>query len=252
MSTLEPQKQPVIGALLIHGLNGSCQDLAEMEEMLQTHGLLTHNMLLPGHGTHVRDLMSLGWSDWERAVHHELAALQQRCDRVFLVGHCLGGALALHAAAHAEVAGVVSMCSPLQMYPALKLGVSVLRHVVPALPTIREDVRDPHARRGYTRNVYRWTALSPAQSLIQFLPQLQAELPQITVPVLVMASQHDHVIPVSDGRKIYALLGSQYKELLIVRRSYHVIMKDYDRAEVFSRTVAFIQRHANQEQHSDG
>ncbi|MBV9614110.1 MAG: alpha/beta fold hydrolase [Ktedonobacteraceae bacterium] len=252
MSTLEPQKQPTIGVLLIHGLNGSPHDLAEMEELLQTHGLLTHNMLLPGHGTHVRDLMPLGWSDWERAVRHELTALQQRCDRVFLVGHCLGGALALHAAAHAEVAGVVSMCSPLQMYPTLKLGVSVLRHVVPALPTIREDVRDPHARRGYTRNVYRWTALSPAQSLIQFLPQLQAELPQITVPVLVMASQHDHVIPVSDGRKIYALLGSQHKELLIVRRSYHVIMKDYDRAEVFARAVAFIQCHANQEQHSDG
>jgi carboxylesterase len=244
MSTLESQKQPTIGALLIHGLNGSRQDLAEMEKLLQTHGLLTHNMLLPGHGTHVRDLMSLGWSDWERAVRHELAALQQCCDRVFLVGHCLGGALALHAAAHAEVAGVVSMCSPLQMYPVLKIGVNLLRHVLPALPTIREDVRDPHARRGYTRAVYRWTALSPAGSLIQFLPQLQAELPQITAPVLVMASQHDHVIPASDGRKIYALLGSQQKELLIVRRSYHIIMKDYDRAEVFSRTVAFIQRHA--------
>ncbi len=74
MLTLEPQKQPVIGALLIHGLNGSRQDLAEMEEMLQMHDLLTHNMLLPGHGTHVRDLMSLGWSDWERAVRHELCS----------------------------------------------------------------------------------------------------------------------------------------------------------------------------------
>jgi len=245
MSTLEPQKQPTIGVLLIHGLNGSRHDLAEMEELLQTHGLLTHNMLLPGHGTHVRDLMALGWSDWERAVHHELATLQQRCDRVFLVGHCLGGALALHAAAHTEVAGVVSMCSPLQMYPGLKLGVSLLRRVIPALPTIREDVRDPLARRGYTRDVYRWTALAPTESLLQFLPQLQAELPQITAPVLVIASQHDHVIPVNDGRKIYARLGSQQKELLIVHRSFHVIMKDYDRAEVCSRTVAFIQRHAS-------
>ncbi len=247
MSTLEPPKQPVIGALLIHGLNGNRQDLTEMEEMFQRHGLLTYNMLLPGHGTHVRDLMSLSWSDWERAVRHELVAFKSHCDRIFLVGHCLGGALALHTAAHTEVAGVISMCSPLHMYPVIKLGVSALRHMVPALPTIREDVRDPHARRGYTRDVYRWTALSPAQSLIQFLPQLQAELPQITAPVLVMASQHDHVIPASDGRKIYALLGSQQKELLIVRRSYHVIMKDYDCAEVFSRAVAFIQRYASLE-----
>ena len=68
------------------------------------------------------------------------------------------------------------------MYPVIKLGVSALRHMVPALPTIWEDVRDPHARRGYTRDVYRWTALFPAQSLIQFLPQLQAELPRSPRP----------------------------------------------------------------------
>ncbi|HLZ61078.1 MAG TPA: alpha/beta fold hydrolase [Ktedonosporobacter sp.] len=243
MSTSE-QKPAVTGALMIHGLNGSRHDLAEMEALLQARGLLTNNMLLPGHGTDVRDLIPLGWTDWERAVRLELSLLKQRCDRVFLVGHCLGAALALHMAAQQEVAGVVSMCAPLHMYSYMKPGVQLARYITPVLPTIREDVRDPQARRGYTRDVYRWTALAPAHSLLQFLPQLQAELPRITTPVLVMGSQHDHVVPVSDARKIYHLLGSQEKSLHIFHRSYHVIMKDYDREEVFHKTMAFLERHA--------
>ncbi len=238
-------KQPAIGVLLVHGLNGSRHDLGEMEAFLQAHGMLTHNMLLPGHGTHVRDLMAVGWADWAKAVRQELTALEQRCGMVFLVGHCLGGALALHTAAHEEVAGVVSMCTPLYMYPGTAFGVRLAKCVTPMLPTIREDVRNPEARRDYTRNVYRWTALSPVESLLQFLPQLRAELPRVTVPVLIMASTHDHVIPASDGREIYKLVGSQEKELVTFHRSYHIIMKDYDREEVFAKAVAFILRYAS-------
>src|SRR5579864_1291471 len=89
-------EQPIIGVLLIHGMNGSRQDFAEMERSLRAGGIVAHNMLLPGHGTHVCDLIPLGWADWERAVREELAALKQRCELVFLVGHSLGGALALH------------------------------------------------------------------------------------------------------------------------------------------------------------
>ncbi len=40
-------KKPVIGVLLIHGLNGSRRDLEELELALQDHGMVTDNMLLP-------------------------------------------------------------------------------------------------------------------------------------------------------------------------------------------------------------
>jgi carboxylesterase len=232
--------QPVIGVLLVHGFNGSRADFAEMEAVLQAQGMLTHTMLLPGHGTHVRDLMAMGWADWAQAVHQEVTALKQRCDVVFLVGHSMGGALALHTAAHEEVAGVVSMCAPLSLYPGIALGVHLAKWVTPVLPTIREDVRNPQARRDYTRTVYRWTALSPVASLLRFLPQLRAELPRVRVPALIMAATHDHVVPASNGRKIYDLIGSRQKELMTLHRSYHVIMKDYDREEVFAKTVAFM------------
>jgi len=243
--THSSSKQPVIGVLLVHGFNGTKQDLADLETILQDHGMVTHNMILPGHGTHVRDLMSLGWEDWAQAVREELQALKERCDVVFLVGHSLGGSLSLHMAAHEEVAGIVTMCAPTRMYPLTKFFVSIAKYITPLLPTIPGNVRDKEVRRSYTRDIYKWTPMRPVGSMVEYLPKLRAELSQITAPALIMASIYDPVVPVRDGREIYQLIGSREKHLVIFHRSYHLIMKDRDRAEVIDKTLAFILRHAS-------
>jgi carboxylesterase len=240
-----PETKPVIGVLLVHGLNGSRSDFAEMETLLRSRGMVVVNTLLPGHGANVRDLLGMGWEDWARAVREELRALKQECDVVFLVGHSLGGALSLHVAAHEEIAGIVSICAPLHMHPWLKAAVGITKYITPLLPTFREDVRDPEARTRSARNVYRWTPMRPVESLLRYLPQLREELPHVTAPALVMTSTHDHVVPARDGQEIYRHLGSQDKYLVTFHRSYHVVMRDHDREEVFAKTLAFISRHAD-------
>jgi carboxylesterase len=238
-------QQPVIGVLLVHGLNASRRDLAELEEILQKRGMITNNMLLPGHEAPIGEMLSIRWQDWANAVRQELQTLKQRCDVVFLVGHSLGGALCLHTAVHEEVAGIVTMCAPLHMHPLTRLGVRIAKNFTPLVPTVREDIHDPEGRRRYPREFYRWTPMKPVDSLLQFLPTLRSELPQVTVPALIMTSLYDHVVPARDGREIYRHIGSEEKHLITFHRSYHVIMKDYDREEVFAKTTAFILRHAN-------
>ncbi len=233
-----------VGVLLIHGLNGSIHDMEELAAFLASSGMVARPILLPGHGTHVRDMLPIGWEDWVEAVKSELHDLRSRCERVFLVGHSLGGALCLHIAAHEEIAGLVTMCAPINMYPGMLTAVRMVKYVTPLLPTIREDVRDPTARRSYTRNVYRWTPMAPVESMLQYLPSLRAELPLVKAPILIMTAIHDHVVPARDGRAIYRLVGSEERHLLTLHHSYHVIMKDHDREEVFARTLMFIQRHA--------
>jgi carboxylesterase len=238
---------PTAGVLLIHGLNGSLRDMVEVEEVLRKNNLATRNLLLPGHGSHVRDMLSLGWPEWAAAVRKEFREMQQLYGRVFLVGHSLGGALALHTAAHEEVAGLVTMCAPLYMHPWMRPLVRAARHFTPMVPTLREDVRDPEARRSYTRDVYRWTPMRPVESMMDYLPTLRKELSAITAPILIMVSRHDHVVPARDGKEIYRLIGSHEKYLVTFHHSYHVIMKDHDRAEVFAKTEAFILRHVQRD-----
>jgi carboxylesterase len=236
--------RPRIGVLLVHGLNGSQKDFAEMERLLLERDMVVVNMLLPGHGSKIREMLNSGWDEWSQAVLDELRALKQRCDVVFLIGHSMGGALSLHAAAHEEVAGIISICAPLYMHRGLKVAVRMIKYITPLLPTLGEDVRDPEGRRLYRRDSYRWTPMRPVETLLQFLPHLREELPHITVPALIMISIHDHVVPARDGRDIYRRIGSREKHLVTFYRSYHVVMKDHDREEMFAKTLAFIQLHA--------
>ncbi len=240
--------QPVIGVLLVHGLNGSTGDMAELEEIFQKQGFIAKNMLLPGHGTKVKDMLSIGWEEWAQAVRDELNQLKESCDVIFLVGHSLGGALVLHVAAHEEVAGVVPICAPLHLHPWLKPAVSIGKYLLPLVPVIREDVRDREARHRYTRDVYRWTPVHPVESMMRYLPRLRTELPHIIAPSLIITSVHDHVVPARDGREIYRLIGSREKHLVTLHHSYHVVMKDHDREEVFDKTLAFVLHNAKNAQ----
>jgi carboxylesterase len=241
-------RDPVVGALLVHGLNGSQHDMAEIRQMLISHGILAESILLPGHGSVVWDMIPLGWPEWSEAVLKEVHALKQRCDIVFLIGHSLGGALCLHAAAHEAVDGVITMCAPARMFSWTLPAVRFAKLFTPIVPTIREDVRDARARRRYTRDVYRWTPMDPLLSMMHFLPTLRKELARVTMPVLLFASIHDHVVPFRDGHEIYRLLASAEKSLVVLRRSYHVIMKDFDREEVMQKTLDFVLLHARKRQ----
>ncbi len=218
--------------------------MQEIHAMLLTEDILSVNMLLPGHGTHVSAMLPIGWPEWSEAVLDEARQLKQHCDLVFLVGHSLGGAICLHVSAHEEVAGVVAMCAPIYMPFWMEPAVRFARLFTPMLPSLREDVHDVTARRRYARDAHRWTVLAPVHSMLRFLPTLRSELPRITVPALIMVALHDHVVPARDGRVIYRLLGSREKYLVTFHRSYHVIMKDYERADVCAKTLAFIRHYA--------
>lgn len=235
--------QNATGILLVHGLNGQKGDMAEIEEMLIRLGFTTVNMLLPGHGTQVQDMYNIGWPEWAEAVREQTRSLLKRCQRVFLVGHSLGGALCLHIASQEKVAGLVTLCAPAFMPPWMLPAVRLTRRFTQVLPTLREDIRDPRARSRYARLVYGWTPMAPVENMLQYLPRLRAELPSVTVPILIIRARQDHVVPARDGQAIYDLVGSQDKELVTLHRSYHVVMKDYDHAEVQARTLAFIQNH---------
>lgn len=242
---IHSEKPYAVGALLVHGLNGGLHDMKELAEFLASHGIVAVNVLLPGHGTHLQDLLSHGWSEWTAALYKELQQLREQCEQVFLVGHSLGGALCLHMAASEPIAGIVTMCAPVYMYPWMLPAVRLVKRLTPVLPTWREDVSNSEARRNYQRDSNRWTPMAPVESMLQYLPSLRTELPAVKAPALIMIAIHDHVVPARDGQAIYRMLGSQEKYLVKFRRSYHVLMKDHDQEEVFARTLDFIESHSH-------
>lgn len=227
--------------ILIHGINGTPDDLEELGAELTDQGYDVRILLLPGHGTSVRDFARHGWDEWKVAV--ERAADEALADhrQVVVIGHSLGAALALAVASERpRLSGVVALCPPVRLYDPLAKAVAAVRYVTPYLPAWAEDIRDRKgARLRKRRKVYPLTSTEALHTLMNALPRLRRQLPSITMPALVIAAHHDHVVPVRDGREAYNLLGSERKNLVVLPHSFHAVTKDVERHVVSKHVIEF-------------
>ncbi len=229
--------------ILIHGINATPEDMDDLSAALETQGFHTRNLLLPGHGTSVHDFARHGWDEWKLAVERAVDEALSKHQQVIVIGHSLGAALALAVASERpRLAGVIALCPPVRLSEPLARAVAAVRYVTPFLPAWGEDIRDRRgARLRYRREVYRWTSTEALHTLMNALPRLRRQLPAVTTPALIIAARHDHVVPVRDGREAYELLGSERKELVVLRQSYHAVTKDVERHIVTERVLAFCQ-----------
>ncbi|CAM5735106.1 Esterase OS=Streptomyces fumanus OX=67302 GN=GCM10018772_68250 PE=4 SV=1 [Streptomyces fumanus] len=226
-----------VGVLLCHGFTGTRRSLRPWARHLAGHGMTVALPLLPGHGTRWQDLQITGWPDWYAEVDRELRALRERCARVFVAGLSMGGALALRLAArHPEVSGVL-VVNPANRLHGLPHALPVLRHLLPATRGIASDIAKPStAELGYDR-----VPLHAAHSLRAFLRLVDAELPRVTQPLLLMRSPRDHVVPPADWRRTCGASCRDVTEVLL-EQSYHVAMLDHDADRIFAESVTFIAR----------
>lgn len=229
--------------LLIHGLNGSPYDFDELAPQLRARGIATVQVLLPGHEVAVRHARRFGWPDWEGEVNAAFNRLARRHRNIIVVGHSMGGTLALNlAATEARVHGIVSLCAPIALHPALAPVVRLGEFVLPVLPIMREDIRDAAERLSYQRRkVTPWVSLAPMRTMLEALPTVRSQLGAVRCPVLVMGARHDHVVPVRDAHIIAQELGSARKELCILQRSWHIVTRDVERDIVTARVERFIE-----------
>lgn len=84
---------PSRGVLLVHGLGDSPGYFQDVATTLAKQGFLVRSMLLPGHGSKPADLMLPDFSDWEKAVQHQIKLLEKNVDEVWLGGFSTGGNL---------------------------------------------------------------------------------------------------------------------------------------------------------------
>jgi carboxylesterase len=237
------------GCLLIHGFTGSPFEMRPMGEYLAGRGYTTLGVRLFAHATQPEDMVRATWQDWMRSVIGGWHLLQGACDRIYLLGLSMGGLLSLMFAAqpYAErypVAGVVAMSTPYALRPDPRLPyIKLLRWFMPRLEKGPNDFQDAQAAQ--THVAYPYYPTRAIAELRDLVAEVQAALPEVKAPVLLVHSRLDTAngdIDPESMQHIYEQLGSQDKEMLWLESSGHVITRDQERERLFLAAGEFIER----------
>jgi len=230
------------GVLVVHGFTGTPQSVRPWAEAIASAGHTVLLPRLPGHGTTVDDMQGTTAKDWVGEAEMSLRGLQERCDRIFVVGLSMGGTITYDLASRFPevVRGIAVVNGSLfSTDPRVKLA-PILGKLPLKLKGVANDVADPAQR----ELAYDRVPTKAAASMLSFQEQVKNRIGQIRCPALIFGSRQDHVVNPANATYAYEHIGSADKDLVWLERSYHVATLDYDKEIIFERTNKFIEQHA--------
>lgn len=224
------------GILMIHGFTGSPSEFRRIGYELRDEGYTIQAVRLPGHGTSPEDMLRTGWTDWYGHVLENYDALAAKCKNVVVMGHSMGGLLALKLAVERQVAGVVSLATPIFLTSRKSALAVIMQYFIKYInkkPKTFSTLLDESC--AYTK-----TPIRCVVSLRKLLKHVKSLLPQVEAPIWIGQGGKDGVVHQESAAFLYERIRSKSKELRYYAKSSHGLLLDQERELVYADIAAFI------------
>ncbi|MBR4643274.1 MAG: alpha/beta fold hydrolase [Selenomonadaceae bacterium] len=229
------------GVLLIHGFTGLPAELFLLGQFLNQKNFTVLCPRLAGHGIDENNLMRTTKDDWFNSVLDGFYILRGVCDKIFVIGHSMGGLLTLKLAAEKNISKIVTLAAPIFIDDGLGL-----KNLPPkefcgnaCIVQPRKKLIDvPQA----ANEVYKKTPLVSVHELVDLIDDVKNFLPNVTTPILIMHGEEDHTAQPRSARFIMDNIGSKQKFITTVANSGHLLPLDENREFVFEEAANFLER----------
>lgn len=232
------------GCLLLHGFTGTPNEMRWMGEYLSGRGLTVLAPRIFAHGTQLADMYRARWKDWVASAEDGYHLLSGSCERIFIAGLSMGGALALYLANYLPVSGVIAMAAPYDMHDRT---VRRLRRFLPLISLFYRSrakkssgILDPVAKQLHVD--YAGYPVRGGYEVQELLAEMRSHLKQLLKPTLLIYSKLDENVPPENARAIYESAPCSDKQILILEKGGHNIPRDFARQTAFKAAGDFIQR----------
>lgn len=227
-----------IGILCLHGFTVTPASYYEYSRVFIQKGYSVSVPRLPGHGETPEALSKVKWPEWLDCAVENYNILREQCDRVFVIGISLGGALALQLASKkSDIAKLILLAPAIEPRLLFKIG----KHLFNFLNLIHVrywfhiagDSKKPEIYEiGYKK-----TPISALRELYDCIQKTRLILPEVQTDTLIFQSRNDHVINPKGAQLIYQKINSRNKELIWLSNSYHAIASDFDGKGVLAKIL---------------
>jgi acylglycerol lipase len=184
---------------------------------------------------------------------------------VFMVGHSLGGLIALYWATEpgTSLAGLVVSGPAVEVMVGSALQrrlAGVLSALVPNLGVAAVDAeekisRDPEVVRAYREDplVYRGKIKArTGAEILATLESLPARLSRLSVPLLLLHGTDDRICALTGTEMVHDTVSSADKTLRRYRGLYHEVFNEPEREAILTDVISWLTRHLRAVPHSAG
>jgi acylglycerol lipase len=175
--------------------------------------------------------------------------------QVFLLGHSMGGAIAVrYAVLHNDRLAGLLLSGPLAALEAApapqRIAARVLSVLTPGLPVVTIDAtlvsRDPEVVRTYTSDPLVYHGKLPARTVTELAAAIDAfpeQAARITVPTLIMYGTADRLCPPAGSLMLNERIGAADKTLKAYDGLYHEIFNEPEQDQVLDDMCAWLAAH---------
>jgi carboxylesterase len=238
-----------LGCVLVHGFTATPDEVRPLGDALAAAGFPCRAVRLPGHGTQVADLATVGHRDWLAAVGQAVRRMAADGSPVALAGVSLGALLSLAVAGAGDppVRALALLGTPLRFADeraALLRFVAWVPGAIGPTRVVRKrhgrDILDEAARA--RSSAYDAMPLAGVVELLRLRAIVKRLLHRVTHPTLVLHGRHDRTAPVANVELLRRRLPARPLEVTVFERSAHVLTEDAERDAVAARVVRFLSR----------
>ena len=235
-----------IGIIMIHGGGGgTCADLKPLAGDLHEKGGYTISVpLLPGYGTSPEDLKNTQMKEWHDHLEKEVQTLQQKCKKIYMGGHSMGGALTLISASKYVFEGIFTISAPYDLK-------GILPKLIPLAKLFRIKYHGVESVKFREETGGKWVGydkipVNIGNKIFAMLKEMKQLLHAIECPVLLMQGRFDAVIKKSSMENIFDAIKSIKKRKVWLEQDHPILLcPDHDR--IVSEIIAFISNGAFKE-----
>lgn len=227
--------------IFIHGFMGSPDQFADLATAVYDKGFSFSSILLPGHGADIKTFAKYTTQDWESLLQNEIGKYINKYTKIYLVGHSMGGLLALNASIDTQnkIAGVFMISTPVKINifnlksSALKLRLLFYpkKHIVKSVYLQSNSI----SKINIFSCVY---FIKPVTEFFKLIRKTTNNLKNVFVPVYMIYSKNDETTSYKSMKILCD--GLLNKEALTINKSRHAYFEDSERKIICEKLLEFI------------